>query len=149
MAQRRASRWCRVGIGPGAVAAVAWTIVAAAWVAPARADTAATAGPATRVYGSTATFMTERQILDPNDPSSRLYQFPIYEYLTVGADNVGVPGLSLQVRGFGMIQPAHRFGEDVFTGDLLIGTLSYRAPRNLWALTAGRQLVTTVASGSC
>jgi hypothetical protein len=147
MAQRRASRWCRVGIGPGAVAAVAWTIVAAAWVAPARADTAATAGPATRVYGSTATFMTERQILDPNDPSSRLYQFPIYEYLTVGADNVGVPGLSLQVRGFGMIQPAHRFGEDVFTGDLLIGTLSYRAPRNLWALTAGRQLVTTVASG--
>ncbi len=148
MVERRASAtWCgRVDAGRLAAACLVGVAVAA-WAAPAAADPAADVGPGTRVYGSTTTFLTERQILDPNDPTSRLYQFPIYEYLTVGADNVGVPGLSLQVRGFGVIQPAHHLGEDIFTGDLLVGTLSYRDPKSRWQLTAGRQMVTTVASG--
>ena len=147
MSERRASRRCRIGGGPVAVAVVVWFVALMAVAVPALAETAAASGPATRVYGSSTTFMTERQILDPNDPSSRLYQFPVYEYLTVGADNVGVQGLSFQVRGFGMVQPAHLYGEDTFAGDMLIGTLSYRHPKNVWQLTAGRQLVSTVASG--
>ncbi len=104
-------------------------------------------GPTARVYHSTTTYFIQQQVLDPNDPSSRLYRFPIYEYLTVGADDVGVPGLSLQVRGFGAIQPTNRLGEDSFFGDLLVGTLSYRDPKGAWQLRAGRQMVTTIASG--
>lgn len=147
MAKRRASGWGRDAVGPWAVAAVAWVVVLAVGAASARAQQATAAGPGTRVYGSTTTYLTERQILDPNDPTSRLYQFPIYEYLTVGADNVGVPGLSLQFRGFGMVQPANRVGSDIFTGDLLVGTLSYRDPKGRVAVTLGRQMVTTVAGG--
>ncbi|MBP7126315.1 hypothetical protein KBD49_08120 [Myxococcota bacterium] len=98
-----------------------------------------------RVYGSTETFLMTRQVLDPADPTSRLFQLPIYEYLTVGADDMGVPGLSLQVRGFGRVHPLNRADDRVFDGDLLVGTLSYRDPRGRVQATLGRQLRTTGA----
>lgn len=129
----------RRGIG----GALALLLLGALGAAPARAADA----PATRVYGSTETYLVTRQILDPGDPTSRLFQLPIYEYLTVGADDVGVKGLSLEVRGFGVLQPLNRADEHLFTGDLLVGTLSYRGPKGRIQAVLGRQLRLTGTGG--
>lgn len=122
--------------------------LAAATVAPgaARAEegTAQDAN-ATRVYGSTSTFFTVRQVLDPKDPASRLYQFPIYEYLTLGSDNTGVPGFSIQLSGVGRLQAGH-VGEDRrFDGDLLLGTVAYTMPNRKFSIKLGRQFLMTGA----
>ncbi len=95
----------------------------------------------TRVYGSSTTYFLGRQVLDPNDPTSRLFQMPMYQYLTMGADDVGVPGFSIHMSGWGRLVPFHQAGERSVAGDLLIGTVTYTHPRNLVTVRAGRQIL--------
>ena len=69
-----------------------------ALAAPARADEPAVAGTGTgRVYGSSTTILMMREVLDPRDPASVLYQAPFYEYITLGGDDLGTPGFSFHV----------------------------------------------------
>jgi hypothetical protein len=128
-------RWSGV---PG-VLAVSGLLVVLALSGPARASE--TTATTTRVYGSTTTYFLQRQVLDPSDPTSRLYQMPIYEYLTVGADAVGVPGFSIHLSGWGNLNLLNRAGGDWFDGDLLVGTLSYRCPKGRFEVRLGRQIL--------
>lgn len=95
----------------------------------------------TRVYGTSTTYFTARQVLDPSDPTSRLFQMPMYEYLTLGADDVGVPGFSFHVNGWGRLIPFHQAGERSVAGDVLVGTLTYTHPKNFVTVRAGRQIL--------
>lgn len=95
----------------------------------------------TRVFANTRTLFMVGQVLDPNDPSSYAYQAPIFEYLTVGATDVGVDGFSFYISGFGMLQPLNQLEGGWGTGDLLVGTLSYSTPNKMFSTTFGRQMV--------
>ncbi|HOI09709.1 MAG TPA: hypothetical protein PK313_04440 [Myxococcota bacterium] len=138
--------------GPGVSGALLAAVTLLAVAAPARADeetprAADTVqaeshhGSGTRVFGSSTTYFTGRQVLDPEDPTSRLFQMPMYQYLTLGADDVGVPGFSFYVSGWGRLIPFHQAGEKSVAGDVLIGTLTYTHPKNYVTVRAGRQIL--------
>ncbi len=125
-----------------------------ALAAPARADEPAVAGTGTgRVYGSSTTILMMREVLDPRDPSTVLYQAPFYEYVTLGGDDLGTPGFSFHVTGFGGVNATAAKQMDQvwrgtdwtdasrFSGDVLVGTLEYHTPKNLFYVRAGRQVL--------
>lgn len=96
-----------------------------------------------QIYGSTKTLIRWNQVLDPNDPGSKVFQTPLYEYITLGSDDVGVEGLSVHLRAFGMVHivdPVEGNG-DKFDGDVLIGTITYRCPKGRIFARAGRQFI--------
>lgn len=95
----------------------------------------------TRVYGSATTYFTGRQVLDPNDPMSTMFQTPIYQYLTVGADDVGVPGFAIHLSGWGRLIPTNQAGQLTVTGELMVGNITYTHPKNFLMARAGRQIL--------
>ncbi len=96
-----------------------------------------------RIYGSSQTFFRWYEVLDPNDPGGKVFQTPIYEYITLGSDDVGVEGFSVHLRGFGrvhVVDPVAGEG-DKFQGDVLVGTLTYRCPKGRVFARIGRQFL--------
>lgn len=96
-----------------------------------------------RVYGSSQTIFRWFEVLDPNDHSSKVFQVPVYEYITLGADNAGVDGLSVHFRGFGrlhIIDPVEGQG-DKFAGDVLLWTMAYASKDARFFTRAGRQFL--------
>lgn len=96
-----------------------------------------------RIYGSSQTLFRWYEVLDPDNPRDHVYRVPIYEYVTLGSDDVGVPGFSVHLRGFGRV---HLMAPSVdegyrFMGDVLVGTLSYRAPSGRFFARLGRQFL--------
>jgi len=122
-----------------ALAAPAWAGEADSPADTVREESAHEGG--TKVFGSTTTYFLGRQVLDPSDPTSRLFQMPMYEYLTMGADDVGVPGFSFYISGWGRLIPFHQAEEPSVSGDLLIGTLTYTHPKNHITIRFGRQIL--------
>lgn len=99
--------------------------------------------PGGRLYGSSQTLFRWYEVLDPNDPGGKVFQTPIYEYITLGSDDVGVEGFSVHLRGFGrlhVVDPVAGQG-DKFDGDVLVGTLTYRCPKGRVFARIGRQFL--------
>lgn len=119
----------------GVIAAVALLMVPVVAVAD--------VGAGGRIYGSSQTLFRWYEVADPNDPGSKVFQVPIYEYVTLGSDDVGVQGFSVHLRGFGRVQVVDPVaGEgDKFQGDVLVGTLSYRCPKGRVFARVGRQFL--------
>lgn len=102
---------------------------------------AAPGSSGTRVYGSTTTIVRLLQVTDPADPRSKLFQAPLYEYLTVGADDVGVDGFSVHVTGFGVANITRPALGERFSGDVLAGTVSWRERKGRIVARLGRQFL--------
>ncbi|HEY3359812.1 MAG TPA: hypothetical protein VGQ83_41565 [Polyangia bacterium] len=98
---------------------------------------------------------------DLSDYCKRLL-VPFYEYLTVRADNLGVPGLSIEFAGWGVADFADRFDpthaarvpryNDTYAwahggvgGDIMVGTIAYRGLGDKLELRLGRQFLFTGA----
>lgn len=99
--------------------------------------------PGGRIYGSSQTLFRWYEVADPNDPGGQVFQTPIYEYITLGSDDVGVEGFSVHLRGFGrlhVVDPVAAEG-DKFDGDVLVGTLTYRCPKGRVFARLGRQFL--------
>jgi len=94
-----------------------------------------------RFYGSTTTIFRFLEVLDPNDPSSKVYQIPAYEYITLGSDNVGVQGLSVFLRGFGKLEVIDPVEGAKFDGDVLFYNLGYRTKNGRFRAKVGRQFI--------
>jgi hypothetical protein len=93
---------------------------------------------APQVYGTSETFTSFWQELSPagTDPEMR---FPVYEYLTVRARNFGVPGLSVDLSGFGQLEATPAHVDSRRHGDLLYGYARWVDPNGRVRLTLGRQ----------
>ena len=120
------------------IGAFVLTVVAGAG---ARAETEPTEPSGGQIYGTTSTIFLFRQVLDPNDPTSKVFQVPLYQYLTLGSDDVGHEGFSVHLSGFGMLNIVDPVDGNKFDGDVLIGTMSYRCPSGRFQARLGRQLV--------
>jgi hypothetical protein len=83
----------------------------------------------------------EYQVVDPDDPTSARYQMPIFEYLTLGSDDVGVRGFSVHLSGFGVGNIRNPIEGDRFSGDVLVGTVAYRTPKGMFSGRLGRQIL--------
>jgi hypothetical protein len=81
---------------------------------------------------------------------------PFYEYLTLRAENVGVPGLTIEFAGWGVADLADRFdptrasrapqqSNDPYTpgvgGDVMTGTITYRGLQDRLEIKVGRQFL--------
>jgi len=62
---------------------------------------------------------------------STMFQTPIYQYLTVGADDVGVPGFAIHLSGWGRLIPTNQAGQLTVTGELMVGNITYTHPKKL------------------
>ena len=96
-----------------------------------------------------------RENLDLNDYCRRLL-VPFYEFLTVRAENLGTPGLTVEFAGWGVADFADRFdpthaarapqqSDDPFRpgvgGDVMTGYLAYRGAGDRLELRLGRQFM--------
>ena len=115
------------------------TVLVAAWLVPATLA----AGPVSpSVSGSTETFTTFWRELDPSTSSDATRnRMPVYQFVTVRGRDLGVPGLSVDVSGFGQLELARGFAADRGTGDLMVGFVRYVDPNGWVRATAGRQFV--------
>ncbi len=66
---------------------------------------------------------------------------PIYEYLTLNVNNIGVEGLSLHASGWGRLDTGQDPDNKGGDGDLLFGYLDYRNSKNYYHIRLGRQFL--------
>lgn len=127
--------WRSVVVGMGTV------VLVATLAGSARAEEGTLKQQGPRIYGATTTIFLFNQVLDPNDPLSKVVQVPLYEYVTLGSQDVGVDGFSVHLSGFGMVNIVDAVDGNQFDGDVLIGTMAYACPAGRFFTRLGRQLV--------
>jgi len=94
-----------------------------------------------RVYASSNTIFRFMEVLDPNDPLSKVHQIPAYEYITLGGDNVGVQGLSVYFRGLGQLQVIDPVEGAKLDGEVLFYHLQYHSKNGRLKAKLGRQFI--------
>ncbi len=72
---------------------------------------------------------------------SRIFMLPLYEFLDLGIQDMGVKGLGLNISGYGLLN-AYDVGDmSRVDGDLDEAYISYSSPSNSLEIQAGRMLV--------
>jgi len=66
---------------------------------------------------------------------------PVYEYLSLNIDDLGIEGLSLRASGWGRLDMGQDPDDKAGDGDLLFGYLDYRDAKNYYHIRLGRQFL--------
>ena len=121
--------------------------------APARAaerDAPPPAYDAGRIYWSTTTLLPVGGMAAPDGSGDSRIRARIYEFLTIGTKDAGVPGLSVDVSGWlvgDLVEPYPAVEGDRFRGDLLYANVSWTGLEDNLRLKLGRQFVWAGAVG--